>query len=465
MRQGLKVYNVIGALAMTGLLSACGSDQGATVPPPNPADNDLLWQAHHPDGLALQVQLASRDQPSTVIIKDDHAYLGDDIIGDVRGNNVVGLDNSVILHLDGSAGVQPLGTGITNSGLKWSGSVIPYVFDGSATTNIRNQFNQAVNIYNTQTVLRWVSRTNQANYVRVKADNGCYSYVGMMSTSFKPNGQELALGTDGCGVGGALHEMGHASGLQHEMIRQDRDQHITVNYNVIPSQWRSQFDINRDNGSNSSFTPYDYHSIMHYRNVNHNGTWEMVSKEGVAPQDIGTNSGYLTDLDKQSFAIIYGAGGGSGISLVTGQWKSLQVTTPGFTDRFLRHFNSLGFTEIVNAGSDPTLKADATFRVVAALDGTGCYSLESRNFPGKYLRHAGFRLRIDANNNTDTMHKDATFCAQTGLANGSGVSLVSRNYPGYYIRHRNSEVWLDQNDNSAGFKQDASWNLASPWTP
>ncbi|WP_420594207.1 MGH1-like glycoside hydrolase domain-containing protein [Deinococcus sp.] len=160
-----------------------------------------------------------------------------------------------------------------------------------------------------------------------------------------------------------------------------------------------------------------------------------------------------------------GNGGGKGTSLPLNQWKSFQVKTQNFTNRYLRHYLSQGFTEIVNAGSDATLKADATFRIVPALDGTPCYSFESRNFAGKYLRHQLGRLRIDANDGGDLMHKDATFCAQTGLADGSGVSFASRNFPNSYIRHRNGEVWLDNNDNSPGFKADASWDLANAWAP
>ncbi len=234
-----------------------------------------------------------------------------------------------------------------------------------------------------------------------------------------------------------------------------------------------------DTGTGSIRTPASYQ--VQYLNGN---TWTDAPNQQRNPASPTTNEvnvinfssvttnrirAVLTKAGGNAFGITEfeasNGGSGGGVSLTLGQWVSLQVTTPGFTNRYLRHSNSLGFTEVVTSSSDNTLKADATFRVVAALDGTPCYSFESRNFPGKYLRHSGFRLRIDANDGQDVMKKDATFCAQTGLAGNGGVSFVSRNYPGYYIRHRNAEVWLDQNDNSAGLKQDASWNLVSPWTP
>jgi hypothetical protein len=160
--------------------------------------------------------------------------------------------------------------------------------------------------------------------------------------------------------------------------------------------------------------------------------------------------------------------GGAGVGLPLGQFVSFQVTTPGFTNRFLRHANSLAFTEVVTSTSGDVLKSDATWKIVPGLDGTPCYSFESKNYPGEYLRHSGFRLRKDRSDNTDTFRKDATFCAQTGFGSAGGVSLVSRNVPGYYIRHFNSEVYIAKVnggrvwDNVASYNDDISWNLASP---
>jgi Alpha-L-arabinofuranosidase B (ABFB) domain len=164
-------------------------------------------------------------------------------------------------------------------------------------------------------------------------------------------------------------------------------------------------------------------------------------------------------------------GGGLGIGLQLGQWVSLQVTTPGFTNRSLRHLNNVAFTEVVSASSAETLKQDASFKIVPALDGTPCYSLESRNFPGEYLRHSGFRLRRDRADGSNTFKLDATFCTQTGLAGKGGVSFVSRNFPEHYIRHIGGEVWIAKNggtapqDNPGSFNEDSSWNLIGAWSP
>lgn len=145
-------------------------------------------------------------------------------------------------------------------------------------------------------------------------------------------------------------------------------------------------------------------------------------------------------------------------------YVSLQVTNPGLTNRFLRHAGSLAFTEVVDANSSDLLKQDASWRVVRGLADAGCYSLESRNFSGSYLRHAGSRLRLDPNANIDLFRQDATFCGRPALDGSGNVSLESKNLPGRFIRHRASEVWLDTNDNSAIFRQDATWASAPAWS-
>ena len=148
--------------------------------------------------------------------------------------------------------------------------------------------------------------------------------------------------------------------------------------------------------------------------------------------------------------------------------RSLRVTTPGFTDRYLRHQASLGVTSVITAGSSATDKADATFVVRPGLADSSCYSFESRNFPGSYLRHANFRIRRDAADGTALFQQDATFCAQPA---SGGVALRSYNLPSHAIRHYAAEVWIAANgggnptDNPANYAPDTTWAVAPAWTP
>jgi hypothetical protein len=158
------------------------------------------------------------------------------------------------------------------------------------------------------------------------------------------------------------------------------------------------------------------------------------------------------------------------VSLPLNVRRSLQVTTPGYTDRYLRHMNSLAYTEVVNAGSPALLKNDATYTIRPGLADASCYSFESVNFPGQFLRHANSRVQNSVNDGSALMRADATWCARTGLT-GSGVSFESWNFRGSYLRHYAAEVWLSDGAGGAAYNSpgmwaaDSTWTVAAPWAP
>jgi GH35 family endo-1,4-beta-xylanase len=82
--------------------------------------------------------------------------------------------------------------------------------------------------------------------------------------------------------------------------------------------------------------------------------------------------------------------------------------------------------------------------------------LQSHNYTSRYIRHQGFRARIDEN---VSPFQDSQFRVVPGLANSGAVSFESVNFPGRFLRHRaNNEIWLDANDGSAAFRADATWH-------
>jgi hypothetical protein len=323
----MKIYSFISvALLISAVLVSCGSNNNASqgssstgsstgqnIPVFIDDTSKITNQAHFRQGKAIVLSFANAKKPLTVILSGKHVFLGDNIVGDLVEDKIIGLEGNVLAQRSSDdTFITTRGAGISKtSGEKWTGAVIPYVFDSGATPNIRNQFERAVGIYNNQTVVRYVPRSNQANYVRVVAGNGCSSYVGMMTTSFKPNGQEITLGSDGCDIAASLHEMGHAAGLIHEQQRPDRDNYVNINFSLIDPNWRSQYEVVTGELGNMH-TSYDYNSIMHYDNFQVNGQWIMTSRSGnPAPQNIGSKDN-LTSSDLESFKAIYGTGDGGG---------------------------------------------------------------------------------------------------------------------------------------------------------
>ncbi|GAA3630382.1 hypothetical protein GCM10022223_55120 [Kineosporia mesophila] len=147
---------------------------------------------------------------------------------------------------------------------------------------------------------------------------------------------------------------------------------------------------------------------------------------------------------------------------------SIRVTTDGFANRYIRHREGLGYTEVVETASSDLLKQDATWNVVPGLADSSCYSLESVNYPGTYLRHQAFRVKQNKSDGSALFAADATWCAEKGT---NGVKLSSWNYPGQYLRHYNAELWLaTPGGNSAydadpSFDADTTWAVEAPWAP
>jgi galactose oxidase len=145
--------------------------------------------------------------------------------------------------------------------------------------------------------------------------------------------------------------------------------------------------------------------------------------------------------------------------LAVGASRSFQAVN--YPDRMMRHYAFLGFLDRVGAQSPSLTKLDAAFTVRQGLGDPACYSLESRNYPGYYLRHYGFRLRLDRFVDNAAYRMDATFCGRlplSGSTASSALSLESRNYPGYFIRHKNFELWVERFDGTSGNGADATFS-------
>jgi hypothetical protein len=136
---------------------------------------------------------------------------------------------------------------------------------------------------------------------------------------------------------------------------------------------------------------------------------------------------------------------------------------------FVRHRAFLGELTAINL-SDLVDRQDATFIVQPGLNGarrqnpTHPYltdvagSLESVNFPGWFLRHQNFRLKLMAKEDTPLFRDDASFYPVDPLARrGYSLSFEATKFTGTFIRHRDFHLWLDLNDNSDLFAQDATF--------
>jgi hypothetical protein len=159
--------------------------------------------------------------------------------------------------LAGGAGGPRHAVALASSSLRWTSGVVPYVIDRNVDASVVRA--GIAMIEGATTSVDFVARTNERDYVRVVASDGCSSNVGRTGGE-----QKLRFSPDcGAGAGNVAHEFLHALGIQHEQGRCDRDEFIEILTRNIPSERRGQYD--KYCGSTYvQFGNYNPGSIMHY---------------------------------------------------------------------------------------------------------------------------------------------------------------------------------------------------------
>ncbi|CAN9275501.1 unnamed protein product [Alternaria sp. RS040] len=153
----------------------------------------------------------------------------------------------------------------------------------------------------------------------------------------------------------------------------------------------------------------------------------------------------------------------SGPAYTVGSSISLRATTAGYTDRYLAHNGATVNTQVVSSSSTALLKRQASWTVRAGLANSACFSFESKDTAGSYIRHYNFVLQMQASDGSKAFKEDATFCPQTGFS-GSGTSIRAWGYPTRYIRHYNNIGDIASNGGVHDFDAQASFNADATWT-
>uniref|UniRef100_A0A915DKD8 Metalloendopeptidase n=2 Tax=Ditylenchus dipsaci TaxID=166011 RepID=A0A915DKD8_9BILA len=143
---------------------------------------------------------------------------------------------------------------------------IPVYFDDNVADYERQMVHQAHQMIQASTCIRFQTNAvkpvgSHIYYAKIPSPSFCgLSYIGKVSPL---NPVYLSfMCQDPVGV--AVHETMHALGMNHEHLRNDRDDYIDVQWSNINPQFYDYFAI----ADSSKFTPYgisyDYGSIMHY---------------------------------------------------------------------------------------------------------------------------------------------------------------------------------------------------------
>lgn len=138
-------------------------------------------------------------------------------------------------------------------------------------------------------------------FVQSREAGMCWSDVG-----YRSGGIQLNLGK-GCETKGiAVHELGHALGMDHEQSRPDRDKYVEILQENIKDGMADQFEINPNAYADD---PYDYMSIMHYSAFTFSkqrGSKKTIrAKKGVNVDSVLGQSMGLSNLDVKQLGAMY----------------------------------------------------------------------------------------------------------------------------------------------------------------
>ncbi|KAF5880287.1 high choriolytic enzyme 1-like, partial [Clarias magur] len=183
-----------------------------------------------------------------------------------RANKNAGKSNRGFTIVDGDIAVN---TGLqnadrcTSSTCKWhksgNGKVyVPYVISRQFSSSEKNVIEDGLKSFGKLTCVRFIPREDEKDYIFIKSDVGCYSYVGRQVGE-----QVLSLDRKGCVFFKVIqHELLHALGFHHEQSRSDRDEHVKILYENIEPGKENNF---KKYDTINLNTTYDYNSVMHYR--------------------------------------------------------------------------------------------------------------------------------------------------------------------------------------------------------
>ncbi|KAH8173580.1 alpha-L-arabinofuranosidase b, catalytic domain-containing protein [Sarocladium implicatum] len=173
-------------------------------------------------------------------------------------------------------------------------------------------------------------------------------------------------------------------------------------------------------------------------------------------------SGYPSDsADDQVQADVVSAGYAvgalsTGTKPTVGSSVTLHVTTPGYTNRYLAHDGTTVDTQVLTSSSSSSARASGTWVVRTGLANSQCFSFESTDTKGSFIRHSNFKLLLNSNDGSKQFSEDATFCTQPGIS-GKGTSFRAWGYPSRYFRHYNNVGYLASQGGPEDFDNKASW--------
>lgn len=121
---------------------------------------------------------------------------------------------------------------------------------------------------------------------------------------------------------------------------------------------------------------------------------------------------------------------------------SFRATTSCCTTRYVSR--AAGSDDVIGIDFCQRRGAEAARALSPSARGLGsrdCYSFESAERPGSFIRHAANGLVVNKNDGSKLFSEDATFCIQAAI-NGQGATVRSWSQAARYWRHYDARVHI-----------------------
>ena len=218
----------------------------------------------------------------------------------------------LFLLLTGTASGGNFYAGTSPANVPWPGGIVPYEFTNTLTAAQTNTYLAGLREWELAANVKFVPHTNQSRWILFAFNTNFQDYVS--GGGYSPqvvNVSSLSRAQVG-------HEMGHSFGLNHENIRPDAANFISVlTNNILPGDL-FYFQIDPTTVTNG---PYDYESVMHlgwnFESTNIATPTQQPKPPNFPRYQFRMGNYCLSPGDRAALAFLYGSPGVPLTNLVT----------------------------------------------------------------------------------------------------------------------------------------------------
>lgn len=214
--------------------------------------------------------------PEQLKALDETGSIAGNVTGDLERDLSLNPVTNLPMDIEGSRQTRNFGVYPTSYNL-WA--MVRFVYDDNLTSTQKGYIKQALLELQSKTNLRFYNATKEptrdpvygidypyVNFKSIGDSDVSTSYVGRIGGKQDVSLANFAFRNASSGDYGVIeHEICHAVGMLHEQSRPDRDDYVTIDWNNLTDNGKTQFEKQTSNYYYRG--NYDYNSVMGYGSI------------------------------------------------------------------------------------------------------------------------------------------------------------------------------------------------------